>query len=58
MTARIPAMIREVGRRINNLSQGGEPLDVAEALTFLSTPDAQGVTGQILRVCGGMMTGA
>lgn len=58
MTAAIPAVVREVGRRMNNLSQGGQPRDVAEAITFLSTPGAAGITGQVLRVCGGMMIGA
>ena len=29
MTAAIPVMTREVGRRLNSLSQGGQPEDVA-----------------------------
>ncbi len=58
MTDEIPVAAREVGRRLNNLSQGGQPLDVAEAITFLGSPLASGVTGQVLRVCGGMMMGA
>ncbi|MBK6907854.1 MAG: 3-oxoacyl-ACP reductase [Rhodocyclaceae bacterium] len=58
MTAKIPMMMREVGRRLNSLSQGGQPEDVAEAICFLACPDAVGVTGQTLRVCGQSVVGA
>ncbi len=58
MTAAIPVAIREVARRLSSLAQGGQPGDVGQALTFLSTPGAQGVTGQVLRVCGGAFIGA
>lgn len=58
LTAAIPVAIREVGRRLNNLGQGGQPIDVAEAINFLASPGAQGVTGQVLRVCGGALIGA
>ncbi len=58
LTAAIPVAIREVARRLSALSQGGLPIDVAEAITFLSTPGAQGVTGRTLRVCGGAFVGA
>ncbi len=58
MTAAMPFLIREVGRRMNSLSQGGQPQDVAEAITFLSTPGVAGVSGQILRVCGQSLIGA
>lgn len=58
MTAAMPTVIREVARRINNLSQGGRPVDVAEAITFLALPQTHGVTGQTLRVCGGALIGA
>ncbi|MGH8459665.1 MAG: 3-oxoacyl-ACP reductase, partial [Nevskiales bacterium] len=43
MTAAIPFMIREAGRRMNSMSQGGQPQDVAELITFLSTPGASGI---------------
>ena len=58
LTAAIPMVIREAGRRLAALGQGGEPRDVAEVLTFLSTPGAAGLTGAIVRVCGGALIGA
>jgi len=58
MTARIPFGTREAGRRLCNLSQGGLPVDVAETVTFLCSPGAAGLTGGVLRICGGMLLGA
>lgn len=58
LTAAIPVMIREVGRRLSSLGQGGLPRDIGDALTFLSTPGAQGLTGNVLRVCGQSFVGA
>jgi 3-oxoacyl-[acyl-carrier protein] reductase len=58
MTAAIPMMIREAGRRLSALGQGGLPEDVAQAITFLASPSAQGITGTTLRVCGGALIGA
>lgn len=57
MTAAIPFMIREAGRRMNSLNQGGQPEDVAEAIAFFSSPASQGVNGNILRVCGQSLIG-
>lgn len=58
MTAAIPMVIRQAGRRLSALGQGGQPEDVARTITFLATPGASGVTGQVLRVCGGALIGA
>ncbi|WP_454041728.1 3-oxoacyl-ACP reductase [Cellulosimicrobium sp. Marseille-Q8652] len=57
MTASIPFVTREVARRVSSLQQGGQPVDVAEAIAFLASPDAAGVNGQVLRVCGQSMVG-
>lgn len=58
LTAAIPVVIREAGRRLSNLGQGGLPQDIGEAITFLASPGSVGVTGQVLRVCGGGYIGA
>jgi 3-oxoacyl-[acyl-carrier protein] reductase len=58
MTHAIPFATREVARRISSLQQAGLPIDVAEAIAFLSQPAAGGVNGQVLRVCGQNMVGA
>jgi 3-oxoacyl-[acyl-carrier protein] reductase len=58
LTAAIPVMIREVGRRLSALGQGGLPEDIGQLVTFLASPGAQGVTGQIIRDCGGALIGA
>lgn len=57
LTAAIPVMIREVARRLSAVGQGGLPRDVGDAITFLATPGAQGLTGGVLRVCGGAFVG-
>jgi 3-oxoacyl-[acyl-carrier protein] reductase len=58
MTGKVPFLTREVGRRLNSLSQGGQPRDVAELVTFLCTPGACGISGQTIRVCGQGLMGA
>ena len=58
MTAAMPWAIRQAARRLSALGQGGLPEDVAEAALFLSLPEARGITGQTLRVCGGALVGA
>lgn len=57
MTAAMPITLREAGRRMNSLSQGGLPADVAEAINFFCHPLAGGVNGNILRVCGQNLIG-
>ncbi len=58
MTAAIPWAVREAGRRMNSMGQGGQPVDVAEAIAWLLSPAARGVNGQVLRVCGQSWIGA
>ena len=58
MTDAIPFMTREVGRRLNSLSQGGKPVDVAETIAFFGNPASSGVTGNVVRICGQSLVGA
>ncbi|MEV0096504.1 3-oxoacyl-ACP reductase [Streptomyces sp. NPDC050738] len=58
MTAAVPLFIREAGRRMNSLAQGGLPVDVAETTAWLASPGSGGVTGQVVRVCGQSLLGA
>ena len=59
MTAKIPLGPRVVGRLVMpSLQQGGLPVDVAEAISFLASDGAGGVNGQTLRVCGQSLIGA
>jgi len=58
MTARIPLATREVGRRINSLSQGGQPVDVGETIAWFAQSASAGLTGQVVRVCGQSLIGA
>jgi len=58
MTARMPMVVREAGRRMNSLSQGGLPVDVAETIAWLASPGSAGVTGNVVRVCGQSLLGA
>lgn len=58
MTAKIPFATREIARRLNSLQQGGRPADVAEAIAFLASDAAGGISGEVLRVCGQNLVGA
>ena len=58
MTARMPLATREVGRRMNSLSQGGLPVDVAETVAWLASPASGGVNGNVVRICGQSLIGA
>ena len=58
LTAAMPLTVREAGRRMNSMSQGGLPVDVAEAIAWLAAPGSAGVTGQVVRVCGQSLLGA
>jgi len=58
LTDAMPVAIREVARRMAAVGQGGKPEDVGQAITFLATPGAVGLTGETIRVCGGALVGA
>ncbi len=58
MTAAMPIALREAGRRMNSLSQGGLPVDVAETVAWYANPASAGLTANIVRVCGQSLIGA
>lgn len=58
MTAAVPFAIREAGRRMNSMSQGGLPQDVAQAIAWFASPASNGLTGNVVRVCGQSLIGA
>jgi len=58
MTAAMPIGPREAGRRLNSLSQGGLPVDVAETIAWFANPASTGVNGNVVRVCGQNLLGA
>ena len=58
MTAAVPFALREAGRRMNSLSQGGLPQDVAEAILWFASPASAGLNGNVVRVCGQSLIGA
>ena len=58
LTARIPLTLREAGRRMNSMSQGGLPVDVAETIGWLAWPASGAVSGNVVRVCGQSLLGA
>jgi len=58
MTATVPFAIREAGRRLNAMGQGGLPQDVAETIAWLASPASNGLNGNVIRVCGQALIGA
>ncbi|MGH3877699.1 MAG: 3-oxoacyl-ACP reductase [Actinophytocola sp.] len=58
MTAAVPLFIREAGRRMNSMSQGGLPVDVAETIAWFASPGSGAVNGNVVRVCGQSLLGA
>ena len=58
MTAAIPFVTRQMGRRLSSLGQGGLPVDVAEVIGFYLSPQAAGINGNMVRVCGQSLLGA
>jgi 3-oxoacyl-[acyl-carrier protein] reductase len=58
MTDAMPFALREAGRRLSTLRQGGLPVDVAETVAWLASPGSGTVTGNVVRVCGQSLLGA
>ncbi|UYM04871.1 3-oxoacyl-ACP reductase [Solicola gregarius] len=58
MVKTIPMAIREAGRRMNSMSQGGRPIDVAETVAWYANPGSSSVSGNVVRVCGQSLLGA
>lgn len=58
MTAAIPFVTREAGRRMSSLLQGGQTVDVAETVAYFASPASNAVSGQVVRVCGQSLIGA
>ncbi|MTD59179.1 3-oxoacyl-ACP reductase [Amycolatopsis pithecellobii] len=58
MTAAVPLVIREAGRRLSSLGQGGLPVDVAETIAWYANPASAAVNGNVVRVCGQALLGA
>ncbi|WP_328605391.1 3-oxoacyl-ACP reductase [Amycolatopsis sp. NBC_00345] len=58
MTAAVPLFIREAGRRLASLGQGGLPVDVAETIAWYANPASAAVNGNVVRVCGQALLGA
>jgi 3-oxoacyl-[acyl-carrier protein] reductase len=58
MTAAMPIGTREAGRRMNSMSQGGLPVDVAETIAWYASPASTGLNGNLVRVCGQSLIGA
>jgi 3-oxoacyl-[acyl-carrier protein] reductase len=58
MVQTIPLGIRTAGRLLSSLSQGGEPVDVGEAIAWYCNPGTQAVSGNVVRVCGQALLGA
>jgi len=58
LTESLTAMLSEKnidsGLRKTFLARLGQPLDIAKAVAFLASDQAEWITGQILNVCGGM----
>ena len=58
MTGAMPIPLREAGRRMNSMSQGGLPVDVAETIAWFAAPASAGLTGNVVGVGGQTLLGA
>ncbi|MFT6409115.1 MAG: 3-oxoacyl-[acyl-carrier protein] reductase [Arenicella sp.] len=58
MTATIPFAVRQAGRRLNSMNQGGLPIGVAETIAWFANPASNGLKSNVVRVCGQSILGA
>ncbi len=56
MTEKLPDEVRQSMLKNIPLARFGQPEDVANVIHFLASDDAAYVTGQVLTICGGMVT--
>jgi 3-oxoacyl-[acyl-carrier protein] reductase len=56
MTAKLSEEVKKEWAEKIPLRRGGKPEDVANAVVFLASDLSAYITGQVLNVCGGMLT--
>jgi 3-oxoacyl-[acyl-carrier protein] reductase len=56
MTSRLPDAVRDDIRGRVPMGRLGSARDVAQAVAFLASPSASYITGEVLRVNGGLLT--
>lgn len=57
LTSELSWLYREVGLKMSGLMQGGIPEDIANLVVFLAGPGSAGLTGRVIRACGGHYIG-
>lgn len=56
MTEALSDDVRDMMLNVIPMNKFGEPKHVADAIAFLASDEAEYITGQVLTVCGGMVT--